>query len=179
VQRYGEGLLPLSERFFLGGEYRGPRVFRTRSISPVGFRALDGTNDCLNHAPDPNDPEDGRFFSTLTSVGTSSTTGLPETTVTKAPLFEKCGGNKYFLAQLEYVFPVGQPLEVALFYDAGNTFLDDVGFTVHGIKMSTGIEARFYIPVFQFPLRLIYGIVIDPQAGEDRSSFQFSIGRSF
>jgi outer membrane protein insertion porin family len=179
VQRYGEGLLPLSERFFLGGEYRGPRVFQTRSISPVGFRALDGTNDCLNSAPDPNDPSDARFFSTSTSV-TFDSLGNPITTTTvKSPLFEKCGGNKYFLAQLEYVFPVGQPLEVALFYDAGNTFLDDVGFTLHGIKMSTGIEARFYIPVFQFPLRLIYGIVIDPQEGEDRSSFQFSIGRSF
>lgn len=179
VERFGNGFLPLSERFFLGGELRGPRVFETRSISPIGYRAFDGTNDCVLDAPDPLNSGDARFFTTSTTVSVDPVTGVPTTTTELVPSFVECGGNKYFLTQFEYVMPVGQPLEVALFFDAGNAFLDDAGLSLSDLKMSTGIEARFFLPVFQFPLRLIYGIILDPEEGEDSSSFQFSIGRSF
>jgi outer membrane protein insertion porin family len=182
VQRFGDGLLPLSDRFYLGGEVRGPRVYETRSISPIGYRARDGTNDCVSKAPDPNDPDDDRFFVTrTTSVADFDAFGNPiSTTVTsRLPFVDQCGGNKFFLAQLEYVIPVGQPMELALFFDAGNAFLDDAGFDFGDMRMSAGIEARLFLPVFQFPLRLIYGQLIDPREGEDASAFTFSIGRSF
>ena len=169
VERFGDGLLPLSERFYLGGELRGPRVFETRSVSPIGYRARDGTNDCVLRAPDRNDPGDARFFSLVT---TSSGTAL-------IPNLEECGGSRYLLGQIEYVVPVGQPLELALFFDAGNSFLDDSNYSLADLRMSAGIEARFFLPVFQFPLRLIYGMIIDPKENEDSSAFQFSIGRSF
>ncbi len=180
VERFGRGLLPISERFFLGGDLRGPRVFETRSVSPEGFRAVDGTNDCVLRSPDPADPDDARFFTSNTSILVDPDTGLSVgTTTTLEPVFGPCGGNKYLLAQLEYVLPVGQPMELALFFDAGNSFLDDASLSFGDLKMSAGLEARFFLPVFQFPLRLIYGFVVDPQPGEDSSSFQFSIGRSF
>ncbi|MEE9218661.1 MAG: outer membrane protein assembly factor BamA [Acidobacteriota bacterium] len=178
VERFGDGLLPLSERFFLGGDIRGPRVFETRSITPIGFRALDGTNDCVNRSPDPADPDDERFFQEFTTF-TFDSSGNPVTVVERQPFLSECGGNKFFLTQLEYVIPVGQPLEVAFFFDAGNTFLDDISFNVGDLKMSYGVEARFFLPIFQFPLRLIYGQVVDPEEGEETNSFQFSIGRSF
>jgi outer membrane protein assembly factor BamA len=38
---------------------------------------------------------------------------------------------------------------------------------------------RFYLPVFQAPLRLIYGFIQNPRRGEDSSSFLFSIGTTF
>jgi outer membrane protein insertion porin family len=182
VERFGGGLLPLSDRFFLGGEVRGPRVFETRSISPIGYRARDGSNDCVSRAPDPNDPEDDRFFFLQTGTTTTfDSSGNPVTTTvtTRQPFLDECGGNKFFLAQLEYVIPVGQPMELALFFDAGNTFLDDVAFDLGSVRMSAGVEARLFLPVFQFPLRLIYGQIIDPREGEDSSAFTFSIGRSF
>jgi outer membrane protein insertion porin family len=178
VERFGDGLMPISERFFLGGEIRGPRVFETRSISPIGFRAVDNTNDCISEPPDPNDPDDDRFFNQFTVLGIDAN-GNPTTTTQKQPFLDECGGNKYYLAQMEYVVPVGQPMQLALFFDAGNTFLDDVSFNVDDVKMSAGLEARFFLPVFQFPLRLIYGFVIDPEEDEDSNTFQFSIGRSF
>ncbi len=178
VERFGDGLMPISDRFFLGGELRGPRAFETRSISPVGFRALDGTNDCVAATPDPTDPSDDRFFRDLL-IPALDPNGNPITTVERRPFLDECGGNKYLLAQLEYVIPVGQPMQLAFFFDAGNTYLDDVSFNLNDLKMSYGVEARFYLPVFQFPLRLIYGFVIDPIGNEDPNSLQFSIGRSF
>jgi len=99
--------------------------------------------------------------------------------VERRPFLDSCGGNKYLLAQFEYVIPIGQPMQLAFFYDAGNTYLDDVSFNLNDLKMSYGVEARFFLPVFQFPLRLIYGFVVDPVGNEDPSSLQFSIGRSF
>jgi outer membrane protein assembly factor BamA len=70
-------------------------------------------------------------------------------------------------------------MELALFFDAGNAYLDDVGFDFGEVRMSAGIEARLFLPVFQFPLRLIYGQIFDPREGEDTNAFTFSIGRSF
>ena len=47
------------------------------------------------------------------------------------------------------------------------------------LRVDYGIEMRFYLPVFQAPLRLIYAIIQDPLPGEDSSNFIFSIGTTF
>jgi outer membrane protein assembly factor BamA len=57
------------------------------------------------------------------------------------------------------------------------------------MRSSTGLEMRVFLPIFQAPLRFIYGINLDPKdikdrAGtviqsESRTDFEFSIGTTF
>ena len=47
------------------------------------------------------------------------------------------------------------------------------------MRIDYGLELRFYLPVFQAPLRLIYGFIQNPQKGENPSNFIFSIGTTF
>jgi outer membrane protein assembly factor BamA len=57
------------------------------------------------------------------------------------------------------------------------------------MRASTGAELRMFLPIFQAPLRFIYGINLDPKIikgptgkpllYEKSSDFQFSIGTTF
>ena len=63
--------------------------------------------------------------------------------------------------------------------DVGSAFDDNERVTLDGMRSDYGVEMRFYLPVFQAPLRLIYGFIQNPRRGEDSSSFLFSIGSTF
>jgi outer membrane protein assembly factor BamA len=41
------------------------------------------------------------------------------------------------------------------------------------------LELRVFLPIFQAPIRFIYGYNLDPWPEEDESDFQFSIGTTF
>ena len=66
-----------------------------------------------------------------------------------------------------------------MFFDAGDALFEDTSISFDTMRMSAGIELRFHLPVFPVPLRLIWGRAIQEIDGDDTSSFQFSIGRSF
>ena len=101
------------------------------------------------------------------------------------------GGDRFLVFNAEYVYAVAGPLKVAAFFDAGNTWIE--GQTMNPFKMraSTGLEMRIFLPIFQAPLRFIYGINLDPKTildrtgaplpngQESRTDFQFSIGTTF
>ena len=101
------------------------------------------------------------------------------------------GGNRFVVFNLEYVYQLAQPLKLVAFFDAGNTWIE--GQTVNLLKMRTavGLEMRIFLPIFQAPLRFIYGINLQPkvildQTGkplangeESKTDFQFSIGTTF
>ncbi len=101
------------------------------------------------------------------------------------------GGDKFLVFNLEYVYQLAGPLKLAAFFDAGNAWLE--GQTMNPLKMraSTGLEMRIFLPIFQAPLRFIYGINLDPKTildrtgaplpdgQESRTDFQFSIGTTF
>jgi outer membrane protein insertion porin family len=89
------------------------------------------------------------------------------------------GGNKFLLFNAEYAMPLSDAAEFVVFYDAGNAFDDGERVTLDGMRSDYGVEMRFYLPVFQAPLRLIYGFIQNPRRGEDSSSFLFSIGTTF
>ncbi|MFQ5670408.1 MAG: outer membrane protein assembly factor BamA [Acidobacteriota bacterium] len=149
VEGIGTSLIPRSERFFLGGDTRGPRVFQTRSLSPIGPVA----------GIAPLADNEGNIL------------GIP---------FAVVGGDSFFLSQNELVFQVSDPFDLALFLDAGNAFDDDAsGFDLGDLRFSAGLEARFHLPVFQAPIRLIFGRVLDERDGDLTNSFQFSIGFPF
>ncbi|MFQ5719053.1 MAG: outer membrane protein assembly factor [Acidobacteriota bacterium] len=141
--------VPRSERFFLGGDTRGPRVFQTRSLAPFGPVA----------GVEPVVDNEGNVI------------GIP---------LAQVGGDSFFLAQTEYVARLSQAMDVALFLDAGNSFLDEAGgFDLGDLRYSAGLELRFFLPIFQAPMRLIFGRVLDEQPFDAVNSFQFSIGFPF
>jgi len=89
------------------------------------------------------------------------------------------GGDKFVQFNFEYIIPVGDTFEFLTFVDAGNAFDDYQKIDLTRLRLDYGLELRFYLPVFQAPLRFIYGFIQDPQPGEKASSFQFSIGTTF
>ncbi|MEJ5166766.1 MAG: outer membrane protein assembly factor BamA [Thermoanaerobaculia bacterium] len=89
------------------------------------------------------------------------------------------GGNKFVQFNLESIWRIQQPFRFVVFLDAGNTWGEWERTDLGNLRYSTGIEFRIFLPVFMAPLRFIYGIVLDPKPGEDRTNFQFTIGTSF
>ncbi len=101
------------------------------------------------------------------------------------------GGDKYFVFNAELVHAIAGPLKLVLFFDAGNAWLEGQSFNPLKARASTGAELRMFLPIFQAPLRFIYGINLDPKTikgpdgsplnggAEKSSDFQFSIGTTF
>lgn len=89
------------------------------------------------------------------------------------------GGDRYWLLNLEYQFRVGGPVKFVLFTDIGNTYAPEQGWEWSLYRQSYGAELRIFLPIFQAPIRFIYGIVVDPFPDEKSSDFQFSIGTTF
>ena len=88
----------------------------------------------------------------------------------------RVGGDRYWLLNLEYQFRVGGPVKLVLFGDLGNTYHEDQGWDIGLFRKTTGVELRLFLPIFQAPIRFIYGYNLDPFPDEDTSDFQFSIG---
>ena len=89
------------------------------------------------------------------------------------------GGTKMMVYNLEWRFPIAKEQGVVgvAFFDAGNVFAKDDNFTFSGIRKSTGLGFRWYSPMG--PLRLEYGINIDPKEGEESGRWEFSVGGFF
>jgi outer membrane protein insertion porin family len=148
LEPLNDSLIPRSERFFLGGDTSGPRVFQTRSLAPLGPIA----------GVDPLIDTEGNII------------GIP---------FSDVGGDKFLLLQSEYVMRVADQLDLALFLDGGQSYGEVTGFDFGDLRFSYGVEVRFHLPIFQAPMRLIWGQVLDERDGDDINSFQFSIGFPF
>jgi outer membrane protein insertion porin family len=94
--------------------------------------------------------------------------------------FERAvGGHKYSVFNLEYVYRVNDPLRFVLWSDAGNAYADEDDWDLSQLRYTAGAELRIFLPVFQFPLRFIYAVNLDPRDGDDFKGFQFSIGNTF
>jgi outer membrane protein insertion porin family len=94
------------------------------------------------------------------------------------------GGDKLFIANVEYHFVINESLRFLFWSDAGNVYSEDQDYDITRLRVSAGFEFRVTIPLFGAPLRFIYAKnldpVNDPQLGADRfEEFQFSISTSF
>jgi outer membrane protein assembly complex protein YaeT len=153
--------VPRFQRFWLGGETIGPRVFETRSISPVRYLQLDENGRISGAFSDPS------YYPNGTIVGEPVATPI------------EVGGDRYYLAQTELVFSLNEQADIAAFLDIGDTLFEDQSLGIDTVRASAGIELRFHLPVFPVPLRLIYGWPIRQGPLDRTSNFMFSIGRSF
>jgi len=89
------------------------------------------------------------------------------------------GGNKYGLFNAEYYFDVFGPLRVLLFFDAGEAYPEGQGFYWKTWRTSTGVEARFLMPVLNVPFRLIYAWNPNRDPFQPRTAFKFAVGTTF
>ena len=89
------------------------------------------------------------------------------------------GGDRYWQTNFELQFRVGGPVKIVYFIDLGNTYFDTQGWEFSQFRRTTGLELRILLPIFQAPLRFIYGVNLDPYPEESRTDFQFSIGTTF
>lgn len=154
--------VPRFQRFWLGGDTQGPRVFDTRTITPRRYVELDGSGNIARVLGDP------RTFPVADFVANGG-----------VPVLVEVGGDRYFLFQSELVYPLNAQADFALFLDVGDSLFEDQSLGFDTARVSAGLELRLNLPVFPVPLRLIYGFPIREDPLDDTSSFQFSIGRSF
>jgi outer membrane protein insertion porin family len=103
--------------------------------------------------------EDGEYFYTLAG--------------------SRVGGDRYWQFNLELQFKLGGPVKLVTFADLGNTYHEDQGWDLGLYRKTAGLELRLFLPIFQAPIRFIYGYNLDPFPDEDQSDFQFSIGTTF
>jgi len=91
----------------------------------------------------------------------------------------RMGGDRYWLFNTEFQIKIGGPVKLVFFVDLGNTYHEDQGWDLSLFRKTTGAELRIFLPIFQAPIRFIYGINLDPFPDEKSSDFQFSIGTTF
>lgn len=109
------------------------------------------------------------------------------------------GGNKQFIANLEYQFKIADQFRLVAFYDAGNAWSsgtkifskdpiaytdlngNQVNYTNPTLVRSLGLEFRFFLPISPAPLRLIWSRKLNPYPfdTDGKTDFQFSIGTTF
>jgi outer membrane protein insertion porin family len=174
--------VPFFERVFSGGEYT-LRGFEFRAVSPWAItRAVqqDGTGKPII---DPG-------------------TGLPAISENPIPI----GGDTSGILTAEYRVPIVGPLHVAGFMDFGtaavyrknnlkilgpDTFVELQNGTNNVLRMSTGAEVQFLLPVINQPFRLIFAynpMIMDTEVilggvvvpfKERRRDIKFTVGYTF
>lgn len=171
VQTWAEGTVnntatingvPRFQRFWLGGETAGPRVFETRTITPLRYVEVNANGTLGKVLGDP------RYFPVEDFASSGGTAALVEV-----------GGDRFYMWQSELVFPINEQAEIAGFIDIGDALFEDTPWGFDNARVSAGLELRLHLPVFPVPLRLIYGWPIRKLLSDRTSSFTFAIGQSF
>ena len=154
---------PLTRRYILAGNFEAGQIFPfSGSDIPVYDRYRLGGERSLRGF---------EYYSVLPR------TAAGEYFVTAAGA--RVGGDRYTQLNLEFQIKLGGPIKFILFSDIGNTWHEQQGWDLSLIRYSAGAELRIFLPMFQAPLRFIYGVNLDPFPDEQGNDFQFSIGTTF
>lgn len=110
-------------------------------------------------------------FNELLFIGGSDTVrGFNEDSI------KRSGGNLRLIYNAELHFLLFDAFKLAAFFDTGMLETDWTDVNADAFRESAGVGLRYFTPVG--PIRLDYGFVLDPQAGES-SRFHFSFGYFF
>jgi outer membrane protein insertion porin family len=150
-------------------------------VTAFGFRGQAGW--VLPYgSTDKIDPQTGRntlpFYERFLLGGENQIRGFDVRTI--GPVLNGLPtANKFLLGNAEYYFDVLGPLRMVLFYDAGQAFAEGQPMALRGFSSSTGIEARFIMPVLNVPFRLIYAYNPKRPTGFPTGGFKFAVGSTF
>ncbi len=95
----------------------------------------------------------------------------------KAPDGTETGGNISINENVELRYPLPFGFAGALFFDAGQVWLDETDVDLGDQRTSVGLGLRYVTPVG--PIRLDYGYKLDREPGESIGELHFSIGYVF
>lgn len=93
------------------------------------------------------------------------------------------GGLKSMVINAEYILHVGgqdSPLYLIAFHDMGNAYSKDERLSLKNMYMSSGVEARIFVPALRVPFRLIFSYNNRRIYRDDSNfAFRFAIGTTF
>ncbi len=92
---------------------------------------------------------------------------------------EKIGGNKELIFNVEYIFPIVKDIRLkgVVFYDYGAAFDNSVEVNFDDMRSTAGVGVRWSSPFG--PIRLEWGVNIDPKEGESDNKLEFTMGGVF
>lgn len=144
---------------------------------PIGERAhatLAVRGGFIDEQGESSLPIDLRFF----IGGANTVRGFPERELgPKASTGDPLGGNSYVTFTTEYVQPFSSLLRGVVFLDGGTLAPVDVAIDPQEFRYSAGLGLRVDLPVG--PLRLDYGVNLNPGEGDPFGAFHFSVGVAF
>jgi outer membrane protein insertion porin family len=154
--------LPIDEKFYLGG-INTVRGYGDRTVSPFE------TNDVFTAQPSTTYPPFNNIYP-----------GIIPGVITESQPRVYTGGNTETVFNCDYVFPLLKEAQLKglVFFDIGSSN-DGFRNLFKNMQSSYGFGVRWFSPMG--PLRLEYGIPINPRAGIDSASgkLEFSIGSFF
>jgi outer membrane protein insertion porin family len=118
-------------------------------------------------------PDDQLFY----LGGTSDVRGFKENMLRIDPDGSPAGGRSMAAGSVEARIDLGRNVEFTLFYDVGyvgSTYVESVS---DDTRSSVGAGLRYITPVG--PIGFLYGIKLEPEAGESPGRLHFSIGYTF
>lgn len=157
--------------------YRHQTAFPVTEKITFGFRSRLGVGKSYSNTIDLP------FFDKYTAGGVRSVRGYERNSL--GPLDSKgdpFGGNFQVITTAELLFPVeslgsSDTFRVALYFDAGNVFVDRHSYESRELRQSVGLSAKWFSVVG--PLEFSYAFPLNEQPGDDTRSFQFALGASF
>jgi outer membrane protein insertion porin family len=89
----------------------------------------------------------------------------------------RIGGTTEVLGNVEYIVPLPFNVRAAVFFDVGNVYGYKTKFDLTDLRTAVGGGLRWLSPFG--PIRVDYGLNLDPREGEKPGAFNFSVGSPF
>lgn len=156
---------------FMKYRLRAKYYFQPFSRLVVAVQGMYGYIQNLSGAASP--PDDQLFY----LGGISDIRGYGENELVRDSLGDPVGGKTQTAASVEARIDLGNNFEIPLFLDAGSISGTEMENEPDGFKYTVGTGIRYMTPVG--PVGVLYGYKLNPEDGEDRGMFHFSIGYTF
>ncbi|NWF73739.1 MAG: outer membrane protein assembly factor BamA [Nitrospirae bacterium] len=148
-----------------------PLPFDTRFSVRARYGAVEGLNTNSKHEPVPL--TELYFVGGINTMrGFSFGKAGPVTST-----YKLLGAASELIFNFDYIFPISEEAKLngVLFFDYGKGFADTNIST--SLRSAAGFEGRWVSPFG--PLRAAYGINLDPNEGERKGVFEFTVGSLF